>query len=136
MKTVFADAGYWIAILNPADDLYIKAVTLSNALDPFQIVTSEMVFTEVLNSFSRRARAFRQAVAQSIKRSYNNPKIEVVPQTNDLFHQALDLYHQRADKAWSHTDCASFCIMQQREILEALTHDKHFEQAGFVALLR
>ena len=136
MKTVFADAGYWIAILNPADALRVKAAALSNALDPFQIVTSEMVFTEVLNSFSRRESAFRQAVAQFIKRSIDNPKIEVVPQTSALFHQSLNLYEQRADKAWSHTDCASFCIMQQRKIVEALTHDRHFEQAGFVALLR
>jgi len=136
MKTVFADAGYWIAILNPADDLYVKAVNLSNALEPFQIVTSEMVFTEVLTSFSRRESAFRQAAAQFVERSLGNPQIEVIPQTSDLFHQALDLYKQRADKAWSHTDCASFCIMQQQNILEALTHDRHFEQAGFVALLR
>jgi uncharacterized protein len=136
MKTVFADAGYWIAILNPADALRAKAATLSNTLDPFQIVTSEMVFTEVLNSFSRREGAFRQAAAQFVKRSIDNPKIEVVSQTSDLFHQSLDLYEQRADKAWSHTDCASFCIMQQRKIVEALTHDRHFEQAGFVALLR
>jgi len=136
MKTVFADAGYWIAILNPADDLYVKAVNLSNALEPFQIVTSEMVFTEVLNSFSRRESAFRQAAAQFVERSLGNPQIEVIPQTSDLFHQALDLYKQRADKAWSHPDCASFCIMQQQNILEALTHDRHFEQAGFVALLR
>ncbi|MGV0026289.1 type II toxin-antitoxin system VapC family toxin [Phormidesmis priestleyi] len=53
-----------------------------------------------------------------------------------LFHQALDLYKQRADKAWSHPDCASFCIMKQQNILEALTHDRHFEQAGFIALLQ
>lgn len=66
MKTVFADAGYWIAILNPADDLHTKAASLSNALEPFQIVTSEMVFTEVLNSFSRRESAFRQAAAQFV----------------------------------------------------------------------
>jgi uncharacterized protein len=136
MKTVFADAGYWIAILNPTDALRVKAATLSNALDPFQIVTSEMVFTEVLNSFSRRESTFRQTAAQFVKRSIGNPKIEVVPQTSDLFHQSLNLYEQRADKAWSHTDCASFCIMQQRKLLEALTHDRHFEQAGFVALLR
>jgi predicted nucleic acid-binding protein len=136
MKTVFADAGYWIAVLNPADDLRTRAASLSNALEPFQIVTSEMVVTEVLNSFSRRESAFRKAAAQFVKRSLDNPKIEVVPQTSDLFHQALDLYEQRADKAWSLTDCASFCIMQQRNILEALTHDRHFEQAGFIALLR
>lgn len=136
MKTVFADAGYWIAILNPADNLRAKAASLSNALEPFQIVTSEMIFTEVLNSFSRRERAFRQAAAQFVKRSFNNPKIEIVAQTSDLFHQSLNLYEQRADKDWSHTDCASFCIMQQKNILEALSHDRHFEQAGFVALLR
>ena len=136
MKTVFADAGYWIAILNPADDLHVKAARLSNALNPFQIVTSEMIFTEVFNSFSKRESVFKQAVVQFVKQSFDNPKIEVVRQTSDLFHQSLNLYEQRADKAWIHTDCASFCIMQQRNILEALTHDKHFEQAGFIALLR
>lgn len=113
-----------------------KAVSLSNSLEPFQIVTSEMVFTEVLNSFSKREPAFRRAAAQFVKQSFENPKIEVVPQTSDLFQQSLNLYEQRADKAWSHTDCASFLIMQQQNILEALTHDRHFEQAGFIALLR
>jgi hypothetical protein len=91
MKTVFVDAGYWIALLNPADDLRVKAVSLSNSLNPFQIVTSEMIFTEVLNSFSRRDSAFRQAVVQFVKRSFDNPKIEVVPQSSELFYQALDL---------------------------------------------
>lgn len=136
MKTVFADAGYWIAILNPTDDLRAKAASLSNALEPFQIVTTEMVFTEVLNSFSKRESSFRRVAAQFVRRSFDNPKIEIVSHTHDLFHQSLNLYEQRADKAWSHTDCASFCIMQQRNILEALTHDRHFEQAGFIALLR
>lgn len=136
MKTVLADAGYWIAILNPADSLHSKAVSLSNTLNPFQIVTSEMIFTEVLNSFSKCESVFRQAVVQFVKRSFDNPRIEIVPQTSGLFHQSLELYEQRADKAWSHTDCASFCIMQQKNISEALTHDRHFEQAGFIALLR
>ncbi|MFM7425562.1 MAG: type II toxin-antitoxin system VapC family toxin [Elainella sp.] len=136
MKTVFADAGYWIAILNPADDLRTKAASLSNSLEPFRILTSEMVFTEVLNSFSKREKALRQAAAQFVKQAFDNPRIEVVPQTSDLFHQSLNLYEQRADKAWSHTDCASFLIMSQQNIQEALTHDRHFEQAGFIALLR
>ncbi len=40
------------------------------------------------------------------------------------------------DKEWSITDCASFEVMQARGISEALARDLHFEQAGFVALLR
>ena len=38
--------------------------------------------------------------------------------------------------SWSLTDCTSFVIMEQMEISEALTPDRHFEQAGFVALYR
>ena len=32
--------------------------------------------------------------------------------------------------------CASFYIMQQKNIREALAYAKHIEQAGFIALLR
>jgi len=33
-------------------------------------------------------------------------------------------------------DCAAFVVMEALEIEAALTHDIHFEQAGFSALLR
>jgi predicted nucleic acid-binding protein len=34
------------------------------------------------------------------------------------------------------TDGISFVIMQERGITEALTSDHHFEQAGFMVLLK
>jgi uncharacterized protein len=34
------------------------------------------------------------------------------------------------------TDCISFATMQREGIAEALTGDHHFEQAGFIALLK
>ena len=40
------------------------------------------------------------------------------------------------DQPWSYTDCLSFRIMKERRLRDALTKDAHFEQAGFVALLR
>lgn len=61
--------------------------------------------------------------------------IQVVAQTPSLFRQAFTLYRDRPDKSWSLTDCASFIIMDKRGI-EALTHDRHFEQQGYRALLR
>ena len=43
---------------------------------------------------------------------------------------------RRPDKEWSLTDCISFVLMRERSVHEALAYDHHFEQAGFVALLR
>lgn len=136
MRKLLADTGYWIALLNPDDALHSKARNLTIYLNNVSIVTSEMVFTELLNAFSGKGRLYRQKAVKFINHSFNNPEIEVVSQTNELFKSALELYHSRTDKAWSHTDCTSFKIMQQQNILEALAYDKHFEQAGFIALLR
>ena len=37
---------------------------------------------------------------------------------------------------WSLTDCISFMVMDDEGLKEALTADRHFEQAGFTALLK
>jgi len=136
MKTVFADTGYWIALLDPQDTLHFKAINLSRALTQVQIYTSEMVLTEVLNHFSKHGNFLRYASVNFIEKMQENQSITIIPQTDDIFQQALILYKQRPDQAWSHTDCSSFCIMAQQNILEALAYDKHFEQAGFIALMR
>jgi predicted nucleic acid-binding protein len=136
MRIVFADTGYWIALLDPQDTLHHNAVSLSISIAQAKIYTSEMVLTEVLNHSSKRGTFLKQAVVALIQSTQKSPAIEITPQTSELFHAALELYSQRPDQSWSHTDCASFCIMQQRSIQEALAYDHHFEQAGFVALLR
>jgi predicted nucleic acid-binding protein len=40
------------------------------------------------------------------------------------------------DKEWPLTDCISFVVMAREGITEALTGDRHFEQVGFVPLLK
>jgi uncharacterized protein len=67
---------------------------------------------------------------------YLHPNTTVIPQTTIQFQEALTLYEQRPDKAWSQTDCVSFKIMEEEDIVEALAYDKHFVQAGYVALMR
>jgi predicted nucleic acid-binding protein len=66
----------------------------------------------------------------------SSARTEIVPQTRVLFKEAFALYLTRSDKQWSLTDCSSFVIMDQMHVTEALTHDSHFEQNGYVALLR
>ncbi len=40
------------------------------------------------------------------------------------------------DQAWSFTDCLSFCVMKEHRLRESLTKDEHFEQSGFIVLLK
>jgi len=134
MRTVFADTGYWVALLNPRDQLHDKARSVSASLGQTRIVTSEMVLDELLASLS--APPARATAIAAVNNIVSNPNVEVVPQTSLQFREAFDLYKTRTDKEWSLTDCASFKLMRERSITEALAHDEHFEQTGFVALLR
>ena len=65
-----------------------------------------------------------------------NPDVQVVPANDALFDEGVQLFANRLDKEWSLTDCISFVVMEQNGLTEALTGDHHFEQAGFVALLK
>lgn len=134
MKTIFADTGYWAALLNPRDDLHDTALLASNQLGRVRLLTTEMVLDELLAVLSKPP--VRTTAVGAVKAILSNPNVEVVPQTSLQFRDALRLYADRSDKAWSLTDCASFVLMQDRSVRESLAHDEHFEQAGFVALLR
>ena len=86
MKIIFADTGYWIALLDPQDTLHHNAINLSVSLAQEQIYTSEMVLTEVLNHFSKRGTFLRQAAIALIQSVQDNPAIEIAPQTSELFY--------------------------------------------------
>jgi predicted nucleic acid-binding protein len=136
MERVFADTGYWIALLNPRDELHEKATAASGDYTSNRIVTSEMVLTEFLNSFSDYGPRLRQAAARSVASLRDTAQIVIVSQTSHLFEKALKRYQDMTDKSWSLTDCASFLIMEEERLTAALTHDRHFAQAGFHTLLR
>jgi len=136
MNAIFADTGYWIALFNPRDDLHAKALTVARVTQGRPIVTSQMVLTEFLNYYASLGQPFRQQAVQVVRSLQQAGEVEIVPQTDEQFQAALTFYSQRPDKEWSLVDCASFLIMQERNLTEALAHAEHFQQAGFVPLLR
>jgi predicted nucleic acid-binding protein len=136
MNAVFADAGYWIALFNPRDRLHEIATAVSQAIQNRPIVTSQLVLMEFLNYYASLGRIFRQRAVEVARNLQQYPNVEVVPLSDEQFEAALTMYAQRQDKTWGLIDCASFLIMQQRRIAEALAYDEHFRQAGFIPLLR
>lgn len=136
MSVVFADSGYWVALINPLDGLRAVARQASGELGAVQIVTSEMVLIEVLNHFSRLGPRLRSAAVDAIGGMVDDPNVEVVELSSTFFNSALVRYASRPDQRWSLVDCSSFVLMEERGIRDALAHDVDFVQAGFNALLR
>ncbi len=132
MTEVFADAFYYIALLNPADQFHASAIEATKNLQQ-PLVTTGWVLMEVADALS--APAVRQRTHQLLERISTDPNTIVVSGFDPWFARGLALYGKRDDKSWSLTDCISFEIMTERGISDALTGDHHFVQAGFRALL-
>jgi predicted nucleic acid-binding protein len=133
MKIRFADTFYFLALLNPADRANADARRWASDLSG-SLLTTDWVIVEVADALAGpRQRGHFIKLWNAIR---DHPAIEIVPAARPLLMSAIDLYEQRPDKAWSLTDCLSFVVMRERGVVEALTGDHHFEQAGFIALMR
>lgn len=78
---------------------------------------------------------YRSAAVKLLAAMEEDPNVEIVPLYEELYNRGWQLYRERRDKEWSLTDCISFIVMQERGLTDALTTDKHFQQAGFIVLL-
>ncbi len=129
----FLDTAYVQALVNARDQHHsVARALLQRVRAASEVWVTEAVLTEVGNVLARSHRAEASAF---IERCYATANIRVVSVDTTLFHRALDLYKHRADKAWGLTDCLSFVVMQDHGLVDALTPDEHFQQAGFRTLL-
>jgi uncharacterized protein len=131
----FLDTAYVYALLNTRDTWHAAAAAWERRLAATRrrLVTTEFVLVEVADGLA--ALRFRAHAVRAIETLRASPLVEAVPASAALFAAALELYRARPDKDWGLTDCASFVVMQERALTEALTTDEHFRQAGFRALL-
>ena len=137
MPEVFADTGYWIALLNERDNLHGRARELSARFADATIINTEMVLTEFLNHLSGGGSQVRRLAGEAVLRWSADPQRGGgSPDQYPVPRLLWERYLTRLDQSWSVVDCASFIVMETRQIQEALAFDRHFEQAGFTALLR
>jgi uncharacterized protein len=129
----FADTNFLVALLNPKDQWHAAAKQVAGALDE-PVVTTMWVLVELGDALSVGTN--RNLFLNFIEELSEQSDWETVPASPESFAQGLELFRARSDKEWSLTDCISFTVMTQRGIIEALTHDHHFEQAGFRILLK
>jgi uncharacterized protein len=124
---------YFVARLNRRDQHHEHVLKFSRDFRA-RILTTDWVLMEVADALAESES--RSRVRDFILHLRQSTACEIVPASCELLDRALELYHQHADKKWTLTDCVSFVIMREQKVTNALTGDRHFEQAGFVALLK
>jgi predicted nucleic acid-binding protein len=136
MTEVFLDTAYAIALATPKDPHHSQAVKLAIDLERQQtrLVTTRAVALEIGNALSKLRH--RPRGVELLEFLEKDPRVDIVPLSEELYQRGIELFRQRHDKEWSLVDCVSFVVMRDRQLRDSLTTDEHFDQAGFRALLR
>lgn len=132
LRDVFADTVFWIALVGKQDQFHERAQYWALRITG-RITTTVPVLLETANALSRPA--WRAHVVTLIDQLQQRDDVEIIALTPDLWRRGWELYRNRHDKAWSLSDCISFLVMQDAGLVDALTADEHFRQAGFRAVL-
>ena len=134
MRIVFADSYFFFSLANPNDPAHGKAVDLARTYTG-RTLTTGWVIAEIGDGWSKPPHR-RQTFLQILAELRASPNTVILPASDELLQKGIELFAQRPDKEWTLTDCISFVVMKEEGITEALTADRHFEQAGYVALMK
>lgn len=135
MKRVFADTVFLFGKVDPQDTHHDTALAAEAALGDAQIVTTDVVLTELL-AMSRSDPTLRAAATKLVREMLNSRNVLVVRLNADLFERGLVRYERQRNSAYSLVDCISMEVMKEFNIQEALTADRDFQHAGFTRLMR
>jgi predicted nucleic acid-binding protein len=97
-------------------------------------VTTDWVLVELGNYLA--GRPSRRLFGPFVNDLSRDSRFQIFPANAEWLDDGIKLYEQRPDKEWSLTDCLSFVVMKNEGLLDAITTDHHFEQAGFHILLK
>ena len=113
MNKVFLDAAYAIALSSVSDKYHQKAEKLAKQIqtDDIKLVTTRAVMLEIGNALAKVR--YRAAAIELLDSIEEDPNIEIIPLSEELYERAIALYRQRQDKEWGITDCISFTVMKE-----------------------
>lgn len=138
MSKLFVDTSGWGNLVDRSQPFHSLAATLYRLARQKNdgIITTNYIIAELVALLTSPLQLTRPQIITFVQSLKQSPYIEILHIDAEIDYRAWQLLSSREDKNWSLVDCSSFVIMQQRTITEALTSDRHFEQAGFVRLLK
>jgi len=138
MPGIFVDTAGWGHLVDPTQACHEQAATLYRRFrqQGFRLLTTNYILAELVALLTSPLGIPRTKIIAFITGLKTSPYVDILHVDATLDAQAWQLLVDRSDKDWSLVDCSSFVVMRQAGLIEALTTDRNFEQAGFVRLLK
>ena len=138
MNVIYVDTSGWGNLVDTLQEFHAetKTIYLNAKQNGSRLVTTNYVIAELIALLSSPLRIPRTKSIKFIESIKSSALVDIIHIDENLDAKSWELLKNRADKNWSLVDCSSFIVMQENKIVEALTTDHHFEQAGFVRLLK
>lgn len=134
-RSAFVDSSGWYALIDRRDPAHARASEAVRELvaGGFRLLTTDYVIDE--SCTLARMRSGPEAAGRLLDLLEGTAALDVEWIGPDRFQTARALFRKYLDQGFSFTDCTSFVVMEERELTDALTTDRHFRVRGLRPLL-
>lgn len=135
VEPLFIDTGGFYALVSAESAAHAEAVAIMEELRRVRrrAVTTDYVLDETATLL--RARGLTKQLKEFLRLTETSQALSIEWMTPDRFATARTFMLKHLDQEFSFTDCASFIVMKELRLTDALATDKHFRIAGFNPLL-
>ena len=133
-RDAFVDTSALYALIDRKDSHHSKMSGVVRRLlhSSRRLVTTDYVVCEAVNLANARAGHHVGGRLLDLVDRSSALRIEWI---GSLRFEATKIFYRRhSDHRYSFTDCTSFVVMRDLKILDVLTTDRHFREAGFQIL--
>jgi predicted nucleic acid-binding protein len=130
-KLLFVDTAAWMAQADAADPDHARTCAVRDQWlqGGGLLISSDYVLDETLTLL--RARLGLRAAEAWWNQVEGSRRLRWEWVDTNRCERARNWFFSWSDKTFSFTDCTSFVLMKELRIRQALTLDRHFQQAGF-----
>jgi predicted nucleic acid-binding protein len=134
-REVFVDTSGLYALVDKSDAHHRQAREVVEKLlrAGRRLVVTDYIVTETVNLANARSGSHVAVRVLDLVEQSAGIRVEWIESAR--FDKAKAFFRKHADHSYSLTDCSSFVIMRELRLMEALTTDRHFLEAGFRMLL-
>jgi predicted nucleic acid-binding protein len=134
-ESMLVDTSGFFAVLNQDAPEHSAALRIfTHRSSRAMLLTTEHVLVETATLL--RTRGTRDLERKFFALVETSTRLRVVWASFSFFTRTRNFFLKHQDKGWSFVDCASFVVMKEEGLRDALSTDRHFKQAGFVPLLK